>query len=81
MKNQVAFTLRFDPDFYQRVKKASEHEGRSITAFLQEAVAAKLAEQEAATLFAAFGLVGEDMEEANVEFAADAQREVVLKGE
>lgn len=81
MKRQVPFTLRFDQDLYDRVKMTSKREGRSITAFVQEAVAKKLKEEEAAMLFEAFTLVGEDVEEASVEFAHDAQREVALKGE
>jgi hypothetical protein len=81
MKRQVAFTLRFDPDLYQRVKSASRREGLSVTAFVQAAVARKLAEEEAAELFGAFTIVGEDMEEANVEFAAEAQREAAAGGE
>jgi len=79
MKRQVAFTLRFDPAFYERVKAVSASEGRSVTSFVQEAVARKLDEAAAASLFQAFTLVGEDMAEASVEFARDAQREVALK--
>ncbi len=80
MKGQVAFTLRFDPAFYERVKAVSASEGRSVTSFVQEAVARKLEEAAAASLFQAFTLVGEDMEEgASVEFAHNAQREVALK--
>jgi hypothetical protein len=50
-----------------------------VTSFVQEAVARKLAEEEAAALFQAFTLVGGDVEDASVEFAHDAQREAVLK--
>lgn len=81
MKRQVPFTLRFDQDLYDRVKTTSRRQGRSITAFVQEAVARRLEEEEAAVLFKAFTLVGEDSDEASVEFASDAQREVALKGE
>jgi predicted DNA-binding protein len=81
MKRQIPFTLRFDEDLYDRVKVISRREGRTITAFVQEAVAKRLEEEEAAVLFEAFTLVGEDLDEAGVEFACDAQREVVLKGE
>lgn len=76
MKKQVAFTLRFDPDLYERVKKASRREGRSVTAFVQDAVAGKLAAEEAASLYQAFTVVGEDASEVDVEFASEAQREV-----
>lgn len=81
MKKQIAFTLRFDADLYHRTKRACQHEGRSMTAFVQDAVARKLAAQDAAALFEAFTVVGVDADEASVDFAQDAQREVVLKGE
>ena len=81
IKRQVPFTLRFDQDLYDRVKMTSKREGRSITAYVQEAVARRLEEEEAAALFQAFTLVGEDLDEASVEFAHHAQREVALKGE
>ena len=81
MKKQVAFTMSFEPDLYRRIKVASGREGRSITSFVKEAVAKKLAEEESAALFNAFTLVGEDLNEASVEFAHDAQRQVVLKDE
>ena len=79
MKRQIAFTLRFDPLVYKRVKAVSECSGQSVTSFVQEAVARKLREEDSAALFDAFTLVGEDLEGANVEFACDAEREVALK--
>ena len=79
MKRQIAFTLRFDPMFYERVKAVSACSGQSVTSFVQEAVARKLHEEDVAALFDAFTLVGEDVEETNVEFACDAQREAALK--
>jgi predicted DNA-binding protein len=81
MKRQVPFTLRFDQDLYDRVKVTSKREGRSITAFVQEAVARRLEEEEAAALFQAFTVVGEELDEASMGYAHDAQREVALKGE
>lgn len=81
MKKQVAFTLRFDPDLYERVKKVSRRKGRSLTAFIQEAVSKKLAEEEAASLYRAFTLVGQDMQESSVDYAHEAQQETVLKDE
>ena len=79
MKRQITFTLRFDPMFYERVKAVSACNGQSVTSFVQEAVARKLREEDAAALFDAFTLVGEDLEETNVEFACDAKRQQVLK--
>jgi predicted DNA-binding protein len=81
LKRHVPLTLRFDQELYDRVKMTSKREGRSMTAFVQEAVAKRLEEEEAAALFEAFTLVGEDLDEASVEFAHNAQREVALKGE
>lgn len=81
MNRQIAFTMRFDPNTYERVKTASRREGRSITAFVQEAVTDKLEEEEKTALFDAFGLVGEDAADADVEYARDAQREVALNCE
>jgi hypothetical protein len=78
MNGHIAFTLRFDPTTYERVKTASRREGRSITAFVQQAVADKLEEEERAVLFDAFGSVGDDADEASVEYARDAQLEVTL---
>ena len=77
MKRQHAFTLRFDPELYQLIKITCERKGRSVAAFVQEAVASKLDEEEASLLFEAFTLVGLDARDANIEFAQDAQREVV----
>jgi hypothetical protein len=79
MKRQIAFTLRFDPMLYDRVKAVSECSGQSVTSFVQEAVARKLREEDAAALFDSFTLVGADLEETDVEFTCDAQREAVLK--
>jgi len=81
MKRQVPFTLRFDQDLYDRVKMTSRREGRSITAFVKDAVAKRLEAEEAAALFQSFTLVGEDLGEAGMEFGHDAQREVALKDE
>lgn len=81
MEKKVAFTLRFDIDLYRRLKDVSKREGCSITAFVQGAVARKIAEEEASALYHAFTIVGENSSEASVEYASDAQREVVLKDE
>ncbi|OHE24434.1 MAG: hypothetical protein A2Z43_03635 [Syntrophobacterales bacterium RBG_19FT_COMBO_59_10] len=79
MNKQVAITMRFDPNLYERIKTISRGKGRSITAFVQEAVARKITEEEADVLFDAFTLVGKESRDASVEYACDAQREVILK--
>jgi len=79
MKRQIAFTLRFDPMLYERIKAVSGSSGLSVTSFVQDAVAKRLREEDEAALFDAFTVVGEDSEESSVEFARDAQREAALK--
>jgi hypothetical protein len=81
MHKVVPFTLRFDRAIYQRVKETSRREGQSITSFVKEAVARKLEEEEAAVLYKAFTMVGADMNEASVDFAHNAQREVAREDE
>jgi hypothetical protein len=51
----------------------SERRGRSVTAFVEEALARKVAEEDAALLFEAFTLVGGAFHAASIEFARDAQ--------
>ncbi|TFG91369.1 MAG: hypothetical protein E4H15_05990 [Syntrophobacterales bacterium] len=79
MKRQIAFTLRFDPVLYERVKAVSERGGQSVTSFVQAAVARKLHEEDEIALFDAFTCVAENSEETNVGFGCEAQREVALK--
>ena len=51
MKRQVAFTLRFDPTYYERIKAVSASGGKSVTSFVQEAVARKLDEEASAYVY------------------------------
>ena len=81
MKRQVAFTLRFDSEFYQRIKTASQLKGRSMAAFVQEAITRKLAEEDGAALFDAFTLVGQDVDEVTVDYASETQRAIALSDE
>ena len=76
MKN-VALTLRLEKDLYTRAKEAAQAQKTSFTAFVQGALAEVLKKEEQKTLYAAFSLVAQDLEETNVEYALHAQREVV----
>ena len=60
---------------------ARERRGRNVAAFVEEALARKVAGEDAALLCVAFTLVGGDFHEASIKFARCAQRKVVLKGE
>jgi hypothetical protein len=50
-----------------------------MNATIQEALYLLMREERQAQLYEAFGLLGEDAAEADVEFALDAQREVVTR--
>ena len=80
MKN-VALTLRLEEDIYQRVKEVAHARKTSFTAFVQGVLADVLKSEEKKSLYDAFSLVGQDHDAADVEFAFNAQREVVDRNE
>ncbi len=81
MKSNVACTLRLEEELYTRVKEVARAHHTSFTAFVQGVLADALKREEQKALYDAFTLAGEVREEADVEFAASAQREVVERHE
>lgn len=81
MRGNVACTLRLEEELYTRAKEIAKARHTSFTAFVQGILADALKREEQKALFDAFTLAGEDNEEADVEFAASAQREVVERHE
>lgn len=73
----VALTLRLEENLYTRAKEVAAAHKTSFTAFVQRALSELLRREEQKTLFDAFSLVGQDLAEADVEFALPAQREVL----
>jgi hypothetical protein len=53
----------------------------SVNALVQEGLTVLLKREEYARLYDAFGELGKDAQESDVEFASDAQWEVVSRGE
>ncbi len=74
-------TVRLPLDIYQTSAEIAKRRKVSLNALVQEGLTAVMKEEEYARLYEAFGQLGEDAEEADVEFAAHAQWEVVSRGD
>jgi predicted transcriptional regulator len=74
-------TVRLPADLYDRSTEVAKRRRLSMNALIQEGLAAIMREEEYQRLYDAFGELGEDLEEADVAFAAHAQWEVVSRGE
>ncbi len=79
MNNKIALTLRLPVELYKKIKMIAQGKGKSFTGYIRELLEEKLKEEEKKALFDAFSLVAEDTEEVNVDYAFEAQKEVVLK--
>ncbi len=76
---KIALTLRLPSDLYKEAKKIAKEKGKSFSGFLRELLEERLKEEKNRILFNAFSLVAEDKEEIDVEYAFEAQREVVVQ--
>jgi len=74
-------TIRLPFDLYQAISAVAKQRRISFNALAQEGLSAILQAEDDAKLYEAFGQLGADAEEANVEFAATAQWEVVRRGD
>jgi predicted transcriptional regulator len=74
-------TVRLPLDLYETSHELAQRRKISLNALMQESLTAMLKAEEYARLYEAFGRLGEDAEESDVEFAAHAQWEVVNRGE
>ncbi len=70
-------TVRLPEDLYRNTAEVARKRGVSLNRLVQESLAQIIRDAHAAELYDAFSLVGEDAEETNVEFALQAQWEVV----
>jgi predicted transcriptional regulator len=75
-----AFTVRLPADLYHTSSDLARRRQVSLNTLIQEALAAILKAEEEARLYDEFGQLGEDAEEADVEYALAAQWEV-LRGD
>jgi predicted transcriptional regulator len=76
-----AMTVRLPARLYQAGSRLAKRRRVSMNRLLQESLQAALAAEEQKRLYEAFGAVGAESEEADVEFALSAQRQVVERGE
>ena len=72
-------TVRLRGDLYETARALARRRQLSLNALVQQGLETIAREEEEAKLYEAFGLLGEDAAEADVEFALDAQREVVTR--
>jgi predicted transcriptional regulator len=78
MKSSVPCTLRLEEEIYTRIKEIAKARHTSFTAYVQGILVDVLKNEEQKALYDAFSLVAED---ADVEYAAPAQQEVVERHE
>lgn len=77
MKNTVSFTVRIPISLHKRVKETLKRKNKSLNAVVKELMQEWLKKEQEKELFEAFSIVGEE----NVDYAIEAQREVVLTDE
>lgn len=77
MKSAVGFTVRIPLSLHKKVKETLKRENKSLNAIVKELIKEWLKKEQEKELFEAFSIAGKE----NVEYAAEAQKEVVLANE
>ncbi len=72
-----AVTVRLRPDIFERSHDLAQARRISLNAFVQESLERAIAEAEEKALYDAFTEAGRDAEESSVEYAREAQWEVI----
>ena len=72
-----SLTIRLPLSLYEASLDVATRRNTSLNALVREGLTTLLEKDELVQLSEAFGQLGEDTEESDVEFAAHAQREVV----
>ena len=78
--DQKAITIRLPADVYAEAQDAARRQETSLNRFVLEAVSQRLKHEEFQKLYDAFTLVGQE-EDNNVEYAFEAQAEIVLQND
>ncbi|GBC95976.1 hypothetical protein HRbin16_01776 [bacterium HR16] len=76
-----ALTVRLPEDLYRASAEVAKRRKVSLNSLVREGLNIILREERYVRMYEAFGLVGEDASMTDVEFAVDAQREVVEHGD
>jgi hypothetical protein len=74
-------TVRLPLALHHASSEIAKRRQISLNALVQEGLSAIMKSEEYARLYEAFGQLGKDAEESDVEFATHAQWEVVSRGE
>lgn len=72
-----SLTLRIPAELYKESRVIAEERRISFNSLVQECLQSMVKAEEDKVLYAAFGLVGGDGDETNVNFALPAQQEVI----
>ena len=78
---KTALTLRLPPDIYEEAKNIAKKKGKSFSGYLRELLEERIREEKKKMLFDAFSQIAKDKEEIDVEYAFEAQREVVAQND
>ncbi|MCS6860730.1 MAG: hypothetical protein NZT92_10480 [Abditibacteriales bacterium] len=81
MPTTKTLTVRLPLDLYQASSEVAKRRRISLNALVQEGLHAVMRAEDYARLYEAFGQLGEDAEQSDVEFAIPAQWEVVRRGD
>ena len=76
-----SLTIRLPLELHRACQKVAQRRQISLNALIQEGLHAIMKSEEYTRLYHAFGQLGEDAEESDVEFAAQAQWEVLSRDE
>jgi hypothetical protein len=74
-----SLTIRLPHDLYETARAVARRREMSLNALVRNALEVMAKDEEKARLYEAFGLLGADIKESEVEFALPAQREVVTR--
>ena len=74
-------SIRLPRGLYQNSRKIAAERGISVNALVQEGLQMIVKNEQERALYDSFTLLGKDADEASVDYAFDAQSEVVLSGD
>ena len=80
-KDREQISIRVPRDLYIYSREIAEKRGVSLNELVQTGLSMIVRDEKQKELYDSFTLLGQDAEEANVDFAFDAQAEVVLRGD
>jgi hypothetical protein len=81
MEEKVAFTVRLPRKLYRASSAAAKRRKVSLNRLVQESLAAAIRAEDDRRLYEEFTLLGQDKELTDVEYAFEAEQEVVLRDE